>query len=88
MSVNKIVVTAVLYCCSLSSTFAWALSSRSMLLSGWSIPLENFGGLYQRLVAGSCCCVLLGFRGNLKLDESCISDPKSEISDWTGPDRQ
>src|SRR5213593_2643377 len=29
----------------------------------------------------------LGFRGNLKLDESCISDPKSEISDWTGPDQ-
>ena len=21
------------------------------------------------------------------MDESCISDPKSEISDWTGPDR-
>ena len=29
----------------------------------------------------------LGFSGNLKLDESCISDPKSEISDWTGPDQ-
>ena len=26
-------------------------------------------------------------RGNLKLDESCISNPKSEIANWTGPIR-
>jgi len=26
----------------------------------------------------------MGRGGNLKLDESCISNPKSEISDWTG----
>src|SRR5438552_14644605 len=30
----------------------------------------------------------VGLRGNLKLDEPYISDPKSEISDWTGPKRQ
>ena len=29
-----------------------------------------------------------GLGGNLKLDESYISNPKSEISDWTGPKRQ